>query len=33
MLLDIPEPRKAVLEKAVATVWLTDIVEWCEDSS
>jgi peptide subunit release factor 1 (eRF1) len=31
MLLDIPEPRKAVLEKAVGTVWSTDIIEWCQD--
>jgi len=29
MLLDIPEPRKAVLEKAVGTLWSTDIIEWC----
>ena len=33
MLLDIPEPRQAVLEKAVGTVWSTDIIEWCEDNS
>ncbi|MDH4268862.1 MAG: Vms1/Ankzf1 family peptidyl-tRNA hydrolase [Dehalococcoidia bacterium] len=33
MLLDIPEPRKAVLEKAVGTVWSTDVIEWCDDSS
>jgi len=33
MLLDIPEPRRAVLEKAVSTIWSTDIVEWCENSS
>jgi len=33
MLLDIPEPRKTVLEKAVATVWSTYVVECCEDSS
>jgi peptide subunit release factor 1 (eRF1) len=33
MLLDIPEPRKTVLEKAIGTVWSTDIIEWCEDSS
>jgi peptide subunit release factor 1 (eRF1) len=33
MLLDIPEPRKAVLEKAAVTVWSTDVIEWCEDSS
>jgi len=33
MLLDIPDPRRAVLEKAVSTVWSTDVIEWCEDSS
>jgi hypothetical protein len=33
MLVDIPEPRKAVLEKAIATVWSTDVIEWCEDNS
>jgi hypothetical protein len=33
MLLDIPDPRKPVLEKAVSTVWSTDVVEWREDSS
>jgi peptide subunit release factor 1 (eRF1) len=32
MLLDIPEPRKPVLEKAVSTVWSTDVVEWCQDN-
>jgi hypothetical protein len=32
-LLDIPEPRKAVLEKVVGTVWSTDVIEWCEDNS
>jgi len=32
MLLDIPDPRKAVLQKAVGTVWSTDVIEWCEDS-
>jgi peptide subunit release factor 1 (eRF1) len=31
MLLDIPEPRKAVLEKALGKVWSTDVIEWCED--
>ena len=31
MLLDITEPRKAVLEKAMGTVWSTDVIEWCED--
>lgn len=30
MLLDIPEPRKVVLEKAVGDVWSTDVVEWCD---
>ena len=33
MLLDIPDPRQAVLEKAVSTVWSTDVIEWREDSS
>jgi len=33
MLLDIPEPRQAVLEKAIGTVWSTDVIEWCEDDS
>ena len=32
MLLDIPEPRKAVLEKAIGTVWSTDVIQWCKDS-
>jgi hypothetical protein len=32
-LLDIPEPRQAVLEEAVDTVWSTDVIEWCEDNS
>lgn len=27
MLLDIPEPRKAVLEKALGNVWSTDVIE------
>jgi hypothetical protein len=31
MLLDIPEPRKAVLEKALGNVWSTHVIEWCED--
>jgi hypothetical protein len=31
MLLDIPDPRQAVLEKAVGTIWSTDVIEWCED--
>jgi hypothetical protein len=33
MLLDIPDPRKPVLEKSVSTVWSTDVIEWREDSS
>jgi peptide subunit release factor 1 (eRF1) len=33
MLLDIPDPRQAVLEKAIGTIWSTDVIEWCEDSS
>jgi peptide subunit release factor 1 (eRF1) len=33
MLLDIPEPRKVVLEKAIDTIWSTDVIEWCEDDS
>lgn len=33
MLLDIPEPRQSVLEKALGAIWSTDIIEWCEDSS
>jgi hypothetical protein len=33
MLLDIPDPRQAVLEKAVGSVWSTDIMEWRGDSS
>lgn len=32
MLLDIPEPRQPVLEKAIATIWSTDVIEWCEDN-
>jgi hypothetical protein len=32
-LLDIPDPRQAVLEKAVGTVWSTDVIEWCEDDA
>jgi peptide subunit release factor 1 (eRF1) len=30
MLLDIPDPRKPVLEKSVSTVWSTDVIEWRE---
>jgi hypothetical protein len=33
MLLDIPDPRRAVLEKAVGTIWSTDVMEWRENSS
>ena len=33
MLLDIPEPRQSVLEKAVGTVWSSDVIEWREDNS
>ncbi|MDH4367256.1 MAG: Vms1/Ankzf1 family peptidyl-tRNA hydrolase [Dehalococcoidia bacterium] len=33
MLLDIREPRREVLEKAVSTVWSTDVIAWCEDGS
>ncbi|HXZ29874.1 MAG TPA: Vms1/Ankzf1 family peptidyl-tRNA hydrolase [Dehalococcoidia bacterium] len=29
MLLDISDPRQAVLKKAVDTVWSTDVIEWC----
>ena len=32
MLLDIPEPRQAVLEKAIDTVWSTSIIEWRRDN-
>jgi len=31
MLLDIPDPRKPVLEKAVSTVWSTDVIEFTRD--
>jgi hypothetical protein len=33
MLLDIPEPRQAVLEEAIGRIWSSDVIEWCEDSS
>lgn len=33
MLLDIPDPCRAVLEKAVGAIWSTDVIEWREDSS
>jgi len=32
MLLDIPEPRRVVLEKAINTIWFTDVIEWCQDN-
>jgi len=31
MLLDIPQPRKAVLEQAVDGVWSTTVMEWYEE--
>ena len=33
MLLDIPDPRQAVLEKAVSTVWSSEVIQWCEDDA
>jgi peptide subunit release factor 1 (eRF1) len=33
MLLDIPEPRQAVLEEAIGRIWSSDVIEWCEDNS
>ena len=30
-LLDIPEPRQAVLETAVSRVWSSTVIEWRED--
>jgi len=30
MMLDIPEPRKAVLEQSVVSLWSTSVLEWCE---
>jgi hypothetical protein len=33
MLLDIPEPRQAVLERAVSAVWSTDVIEWRKSDS
>ena len=32
-LLDLPEPRRTVLEKAIGTVWSTDVIEWRRDNS
>jgi hypothetical protein len=31
-LLNISEPRKAVLEKAIGTIWFTAIIEWYQDN-
>ncbi|GEM_PF-89308 len=33
MLLDIPEPRQAVMEKAILTVWSSEVMEWREQDS
>lgn len=33
MLLDIPDPRQPVLEKAVSTVWSSDVIEFSADES
>lgn len=33
MLLDVSEPRKAVLEKAIGTIWSTDVIGWWEEGS
>lgn len=30
-LLDIPEPRQAVLEKAVGRIWASSVIEWRDD--
>ncbi len=30
MVLDIPDPRRAVLEKALGDVWSTTVIEWTE---
>jgi hypothetical protein len=30
-LLDIPEPRQAVLERAARRVWSSSVTEWCDD--
>lgn len=32
MLLDIPEPRRTVLERTIDTIWSTDIIEWRQDN-
>lgn len=31
MLLDIPDPRRVVLEKALGSVWTTSIIQWREE--
>jgi peptide subunit release factor 1 (eRF1) len=31
-LLDIPEPRRAVLEKAIDIIWSTGVIEWHQDN-
>ena len=31
MILDIPDPRRAVLDKALSDVWSTTVIEWTED--
>jgi peptide subunit release factor 1 (eRF1) len=33
MLLDIPDPRQPVLEKAVSAVWSTEVIEFSDDGS
>lgn len=33
MLLDIPEPRQAVLEEAISRIWSSHVIEWCGDIS
>jgi peptide subunit release factor 1 (eRF1) len=33
MLLDIPEPRKAVLQKAIGTVWSSEVINWYTDNT
>ncbi len=32
-LLDIPEPRRTILEKAIVSVWSTDVIRWRRDNS
>jgi len=32
-LLDIPEPRRTILEKAIVSVWSTDVIRWRLDNS